>query len=103
MFHIYKKPELISGTLRRNLDPFEEFDDAVLNAALRASGLSSLQSEDDEKRLTLDSQISSGGSNLSVGQRQILALARAMVRESKLLILDEGMIGITVHIWRLLM
>lgn len=41
-------------------------------------------------RLTLDSEIAGGGSNLSVGQRQILALARAIVRQSKLLILDEG-------------
>jgi ABC-type multidrug transport system fused ATPase/permease subunit len=86
------QPELLSGTLRRNLDPFGHHDDATLNTALRASGLFSLQSETDEKRLTLDSQISSGGSNLSVGQRQIIALARAMVRESKLLILDEGMV-----------
>ena len=81
------------GTLRRNLDPFEQHDDATLNDALRAAGLFSLQEELEEARLTLDSNIASGGGNLSVGQRQILALARAIVRESKLLILDEGEMG----------
>ena len=50
-----------------------------------------MQNDTDEGKITLDSQIASGGGNLSVGQRQILALARAIVRQSKLLILDEGM------------
>uniref|UniRef100_A0A0W0F5R1 P-loop containing nucleoside triphosphate hydrolase protein n=1 Tax=Moniliophthora roreri TaxID=221103 RepID=A0A0W0F5R1_MONRR len=83
-------PELFSGTLRQNLDPFEEYDDVTLNDALRAAGLQSLQSESDENRLTLDTTVASGGSNMSVGQRQILALASAIVRGSKLLILDEA-------------
>lgn len=84
------QPELLSGTLRQNLDPFSEHDDAVLNDALRSAGLFNLQNEEDQSRITLDTEIAGGGANLSVGQRQILALARAIVRRSKLLILDEG-------------
>lgn len=88
---IPQQPELLSGTLRSNLDPFGEHDDATLNAALRSSGLFDLQSDADAGRINLDTKISGGGANISVGQRQIMALARAIVRGSKLLILDEGL------------
>ncbi|KAJ7272088.1 hypothetical protein B0H12DRAFT_1200283 [Mycena haematopus] len=82
-------PELLVGSLRSNLDIFGQFEDAALNDALRSAGLFSLQEDMDEGKLTLDSEISAGGTNLSVGQRQIIALARAIVRRSKLMILDE--------------
>ncbi|KAJ7784670.1 multidrug resistance-associated ABC transporter [Mycena metata] len=83
-------PEILGGTLRRNLDPFEAHEDSVLNDALRAAGLFSLQADGEKQTVTLNTVISSEGGNLSLGQRQIVALARAIVRRSKLLILDEA-------------
>ncbi|KAF5392518.1 hypothetical protein D9757_002192 [Collybiopsis confluens] len=87
---IPQTPELLSGSLRYNLDPFDRFEDSRLNDAIRAAGLYSLERERHGHRLTLDTTIASGGSNLSVGERQILALARAILQGSKLLILDEA-------------
>ncbi|SRR5258706_227502 len=93
LYPVPQQPELLSGTIRENLDPFGDYDDATLNDALRASGLDNVQSEDEESRVTLDTPVSSGGGNFSLGQRQILALARAICRKSKILILDEGSIS----------
>lgn len=84
------QPELLNGSLRHNLDVFDQYDDTALNDALRAAGLFSVQLVGDQNRITLDSEVTSGGRNFSLGQRQIIALARAIVRQSKLLILDEA-------------
>ncbi|KAG8864753.1 hypothetical protein FRB96_003338, partial [Tulasnella sp. 330] len=86
---IPQQPELMSGSLRQNLDPFGEHDDATLNGCLHSSGLFSLQQDDDENKISLDTEVSSGGTNFSLGQRQIIALARAMVRRSKVYILGD--------------
>ncbi|KAL0136787.1 P-loop containing nucleoside triphosphate hydrolase protein [Mucor lusitanicus] len=107
---IPQDPTLFSGTLRSNMDPFDQFDDASIYAAFRRVHL--LPSEEDDQQPSaansvqednssiqevnanvfkdLSTMVSEGGKNFSQGQRQLLCLGRALLKRTGIVLMDEA-------------
>ncbi|WVQ68434.1 uncharacterized protein L199_006642 [Kwoniella botswanensis] len=109
---IPQDPLLFSGTLRSNIDPFNTKSDIELYDTLRRAHLISnsprqstsidgenekQQQQANSKRFTLDTVIEEEGGNLSVGERSLVSLARALVRNTKVLVLDEATASVDVE------
>ena len=78
---------LMNGTLRYNIDPIKAFSDKEIIQVMKKIGFDYIINQ---HNLGLDQNISENGSNLSIGEKQLICITRAILRKTKIIVLDEA-------------
>ena len=90
--YIPQEPILMEGSLKFNIDPFNYYKDEEIIDILKKIGFK--YTEDDNK--ILERHIDVNGNNISIGEKQLICIARAILKKTKILIMDEATANIDV-------